>query len=128
MNHVLLVGLGGFIGSILRYWLSGLTQRSTEVGFPIGTLAVNVLGCLAVGAVWSLVEYRQWLTPELRIFVTVGILGGFTTFSAFSFETFVLIRDGQYPWALANIVLNVVLCIGAVIVGWMAAKAIGGAS
>ncbi len=128
MNHVILVGLGGFVGSILRYWLSGLTQRSTEVGFPIGTLAVNVLGCLVVGAVWSLVEYRQWLSPELRIFVTVGILGGFTTFSAFSFETFVLIRDGQYPWALANIVLNVVLCLGAVIVGWTVAKAIGGAS
>ena len=127
MNHVLLVGVGGFIGSILRYWLTDAAQRSTQGGFPVGTLAVNILGCLAIGILWSLVEYRQWLNPELRIFVTVGILGGFTTFSAFGYETFVLIRDGQYPWALANVAANVVLGIGAVIVGWMAAKAIGGA-
>lgn len=126
MNHVLLVGMGGFIGSILRYWLSDAAQRSTQGGFPVGTVAVNFLGCLVIGAVWSLVEYRQWLNPELRIFVTVGILGGFTTFSAFGYETFVLIRDGQYPWALANVAANVVLGIGAVIVGWIAAKAIGG--
>jgi CrcB protein len=128
MYHVFLVGLGGCIGSILRYGLSGLMQQWTDSEFPFGTLAVNLVGCLVVGAVWSQVEYRQWLNPELRIFLTVGILGGFTTFSAFGYETFVLIRDGQYPWAVANIAANVVLGISAVIVGWMAAKAIGGVS
>lgn len=128
MHHFLLVGVGGFIGSILRYGLSGLAHRWVQNGFPIGTFAVNALGCLAVGIVWSLVEYRQWLNPELRVFLTAGILGGFTTFSAFGYETFVLIRDGQYSWAIANVLANVVVGIGAVIVGWMAAKAIGGVS
>jgi CrcB protein len=128
MTHVLLVGLGGFIGAILRYWIAGLVQGTTDSGFPVGTLAVNVLGCLVAGAVWSVVEYRQLLNPEIRIFVTIGVLGAFTTFSAFGFETFVLIRDNQYPWAMANVVLNFVLCIGAVVAGWMIAKAFGGIS
>jgi fluoride exporter len=128
MMHVLLVGLGGFIGSILRYGLTGLTQRWTDSEFPFGTLAVNLVGCFLIGILWSLVEYRQWLHPELRIFLTVGILGGFTTFSAFGYETFVLIRDGQYPWALANVAANVIFGIAAVIVGWTLAKAVGGIS
>lgn len=124
MAHVLLVGVGGFIGSILRYWLSGVAQRSVEGGFPVGTLAVNVVGCLAVGAFWGLVEYRQWFDPELRVFVTVGILGGFTTFSAFGYETFALLHDREYVAAVENIAANVVVGIAAVILGWMAAKAV----
>ena len=78
MQHFLLVGVGGFIGSMLRFGLSGLAHRWVQNGFPVGTLAVNALGCLAVGAVWSLVESRQWPNPELQVFLTAGILGGFT--------------------------------------------------
>jgi CrcB protein len=123
MHHALLVGIGGFLGSILRYWLSGVAQRWILGGFPIGTFFVNFLGCLAIGVLWSLIDYRQWFTPELRIFLTVGILGGFTTFSAFGYETFVLMRDQEYWQALANVLANVVGGTAAVAIGWIAAKA-----
>jgi CrcB protein len=125
MVNMLIVGVGGMIGSILRYWLGGFTQRSIPGTFPVGTLAVNVIGCLAIGAIWSLIEYRQWFgSPEIRIFVTIGILGGFTTFSAFGYETFALLRDGAYVAALLNVTANVVIGMIAVTVGWVAAKAI----
>ncbi len=124
MSHVLIVGAGGFVGSVLRYWVSGLAQRSVHDVFPAGTLLVNVLGCLLVGVIWSLVEYGQWFTPPTRLFITVGILGGFTTFSAFGYETFVLVKDHEYLLAAGNIAANVFLGIGAVVIGWMAAKAI----
>src|SRR5262245_48566075 len=123
MIEMLLVGVGGFIGSVLRYGLTGLTQRWTDSEFPFGTLAVNLLGCLVAGAVWSIVEHRTWLSPEVRIFLTVGILGGFTTFPAFSHETFVLLRNGQHAWAVANITVSVVLGVAAVVLGWMSVKA-----
>lgn len=124
MKYALLAGVGGFIGSILRYWLSGIAQRWVTDGFPLGTLTVNVLGCLVIGAFWSLVEYRQLFHPEIRVFVTVGILGGFTTFSAFGYETFVLLRDGEYLPAVTNVTANVLFCLAAVAIGWIAAKAL----
>jgi CrcB protein len=123
MTHALIVGAGGFIGSILRYWLSGLAHRWVQDAFPAGTLLVNVLGCLAIGAFWGLVEYRELFSPETRLFITVGILGGFTTFSAFGYETFALLHDREYWAALANVSANVLAGIAAVIIGWMAAKA-----
>ena len=123
MRHALLVGIGGFLGSVLRYWLTGVAQRWIQGGFPIGTFLVNFLGCLAIGVLWSLIDYRQWFSPEMRIFLTVGILGGFTTFSAFGYETFALLRDSEYWQALANVVANVVVGIAAVMIGWAAAKA-----
>lgn len=124
MSHVLIVGIGGFIGSILRYWLTGIAQRWLDGDFPVGTLLVNVLGCLAIGAFWNLVEYAEFFTPERRLFVTFGILGGFTTFSAFGYETFMLLRDGEYLPALVNVAANVLLGLAAVTLGWMAAKAL----
>ena len=124
MLHAVLVGIGGFIGSVLRYWLSGIAQRGFKGDFPVGTLLVNIAGCLAIGAFWSLVEYREWFSPEQRIFVTVGVLGGFTTFSAFGYETFMLLRDSEYLPALANVASNTVVGTAAVALGWMAAKAL----
>lgn len=123
MAHVLIVGVGGFIGSVLRYWLTGITQRWAQDAFPAGTLLVNVLGCFVVGAFWGLVEYREWFSPEARIFATVGILGGFTTFSAFGYETFALLHDREYLLAAANVGANVVAGIVAVVLGWMVVKA-----
>ena len=123
MAHAFIVGAGGFIGSILRYWISGLAHRWIGDAFPVGTLAVNVIGCAIIGAFWSLVEYGEWFTPATRVLVVTGILGGFTTFSAFGYETFALLRDRQYLAAGANIGANVLLGVAAVILGWMAAKA-----
>ena len=125
MAHVLIVGIGGFIGSILRYWLSGMTHRWVQDAFPAGTLAVNVLGCFLLGAVMYLVEYREFFGAELRLFLTIGILGGFTTFSSFGYETFALLRDGEHLQALASVAANVLVGTAAVAGGWIAAKATG---
>jgi CrcB protein len=124
MTHLLAAGIGGFIGSVLRYWLSGVTQAWVQDWFPVGTLTVNAIGCLLIGAFWSLVEYRQWFSSEARVFVTVGILGGLTTFSAFGYETFALLRDSEYVRAVTNVMANVFIGLFMVVIGWFAAKAI----
>ena len=107
--------MGGFIGSILRYSVSGLVQDlSRSIRFPYGTLAVNLIGCLAIGFLSQLAESRGYFTAETRVLVFVGVLGGFTTFSAFSNETMNLWRDGQTFLAGANVAAHLALCLGAV--------------
>lgn len=123
MSHYWAVGIGGCLGSIARYWLSGIVQRYfASEGFPFGTLAVNVLGCFVLGYVTSLVEYRQLFGPNVRLLLTVGILGGFTTFSTFGYETFTLLRDNEHLLALANVAGNLVTGVVAVAAGWFLAK------
>jgi CrcB protein len=118
MVRVLLIGIGGFVGSILRYWISGLAQDVAAQGaFPIGTLMVNVVGCLAIGVLSELAEARGFLTSDTRAFLIVGLLGGFTTFSTFANETVGTLRDGAYPLALANVAASVGLCLAAVWAG-----------
>ncbi len=118
MTNILLVGLGGFIGSILRYLASGYVQQSTKsIDFPYGTLAVNVIGCFVIGFLAQLAEERGVFTSESRSFVFVGILGGFTTFSSFGNETLNLARDSQMMNALANVGANVILGLFAVWLG-----------
>jgi CrcB protein len=119
------VGLGGFAGAVLRYLVAGWTQQATRsVSFPYGTLAVNVLGCLAIGGLSYLAEARGVFSAETRLFVFVGLLGGFTTFSTFGNETLNLFRDGQALMAAANVVGNVILCLAAVWAGRAGAFAI----
>ena len=118
MINILLVGLGGFIGSVLRYLASGYVQQSTHsIDFPYGTLAVNVIGCFILGFLAQLAETRGVFTSESRSFVFIGILGGFTTFSSFGSETLNLARDSQMMSALANIGANVILGLLAVWLG-----------
>ncbi|HKP84472.1 MAG TPA: fluoride efflux transporter CrcB [Blastocatellia bacterium] len=118
MVRLLLVGSGGFIGSILRYLLGGFVQQSSKsVGFPYGTLAVNIVGCFVIGFLSQLAETRGLFTTESRAFIFIGILGGFTTFSAFGNETFNLWRDGESLLALANIAGHLVLGLGALWLG-----------
>ena len=118
MTNVLLVGVGGFIGSALRYLVSGYVQQSTKsIDFPYGTLAVNVIGCFVIGFLAQLAETRGAFTSESRLFVFVGILGGFTTFSSFGNETLNLARDSQMMNALANVAANVILGLFAVWLG-----------
>ena len=125
MARILLIGFGGFVGSILRYWMSGLAQDAApQSSFPVGTLVVNVVGCLAIGMVSELVETRGFLAPDTRAFLVVGLLGGFTTYSAFANETVSALRDGAYPVALANVVASVSACLVAVWVGRSGANAI----
>jgi CrcB protein len=117
-TKVLLVGCGGFLGSIARYLLGGAVHRLVQTPvFPFGTLLVNVTGCLAIGVLGSLADLRGILSPEARVFLLIGVLGGFTTFSSFGYETFQLLRGDQSVAALANVTLQVGLGLGAVWAG-----------
>ena len=119
MIKLLVIGLGGFLGSVLRYLLSGVVQRwAGSIGFPVGTFAVNLVGCFLIGLLGGLAESRQVFGPELRTFLLIGVLGGFTTFSTFGYETFNLIRDGQLASAIANCGLHVILGVVAVWAGY----------
>ena len=117
------VALGGALGSVARYWCSGLIARAVGETFPWGTLIVNVSGSLVIGfiATVSGPDGRFLIPPEARQFMMVGILGGYTTFSSFSLQTLSLARDGEWLLAGANIVGSVVLCLIAVWVGHMLA-------
>jgi CrcB protein len=115
VGKLILAGLGGFIGSSLRYVLTGYVQQtSRSISFPFGTLAVNLIGCFIIGFLSQLAESRGVFTAESRTFVFVGLLGGFTTFSAFGNETMNLWRDSQNGLAFANIAAHLVLGLGAV--------------
>lgn len=104
------VGSGGFLGALARYGLSGLVHRQLPLTtFPYGTLMVNLLGSLVIGVIAGLTESRQLFGPAFRTFTLIGILGGFTTFSTFTYETFAMIRDDQLLRAAANIGMHVIL-------------------
>ena len=122
MGKVLAVGIGGFIGSVLRYLVSGYVQQITRsVEFPYGTLVVNLAGCFIIGFLSQLAEARGVFTAEARAFVFVGILGGFTTFSTFGNETLNFLRAGENFSALANLGAHILLGLGAVWLGRNAA-------
>ena len=118
MEKLLLVGIGGFLGSILRYGAGGLVGR-LKAGwtFPVETLLINVAGCLVIGLLAGLSESRGVFSGATRAFLFIGLLGGFTTFSSFGYETFQLLRDGQWPAAALSTGLQVVLGIGSVWAG-----------
>ena len=118
---ILLLVVGGAIGTLTRYGVSGFAHQKYNGIFPIGTLAVNLIGSFLIGIVWGLTE-NSTLSPNVRILIFVGILGGFTTFSAYSLEMLTLIRDGSYKIALLNILLNNVLGIGLAFIGLMLGK------
>lgn len=123
MVKVLLVGAGGFLGSVTRYIASGLVYRILgNPYFPYGTLAVNVVGCLLIGFLGGLADSRQLFSPELRLLVFIGFLGGFTTFSTFGYEAFNFVRNGQIIVSLVNILLHIILGLGATWIGYVFSK------
>lgn len=127
MTKSLLVGCGGFLGSIARYLAGGAVQRLAEGSvIPYGTLFVNATGCLAIGFLSALSEARGVLSPEARVFLLIGILGGYTTFSSFGHETFQLLRGGEMLAAVANVLLQVVIGLGSVWAGSAAVRLIWG--
>ena len=107
----LLIFAGGGLGAVLRYWAQGLVYNRMGSAFPYGTVLVNIVGCFVIGLLMVSMEERFLATPALRLFLTVGILGGFTTFSSFSFETLALFRDGESALALANVGVSVLVCL-----------------
>jgi len=117
MLRLVIVGIGGFVGAIGRYTLSGLVHRLTGSTFPVGTLAVNVCGCFLLGALMQMVTVEGAFAPNVRLFLSIGLLGAFTTFSTFGYETLALIDAGDFLHAGLNVLYNVVLGIAAVWLG-----------
>jgi CrcB protein len=116
MKLLLAIGTGSFIGGVLRYLLSQFVQTKFLSTFPFGTLTVNVIGCFLIGLVFGFSD-RGNLTPEWRLFLATGLLGGFTTFSAFSNETVGMLRDGQLMYATAYISSSVIVGLIATFIG-----------
>lgn len=122
MSQALVIAAGGAVGSLLRFWMSSGVYALLGRNFPYGTLAVNVLGCLLMGVLFVLLTERLSLGPLWRAGLLIGVLGGFTTFSAFSMETVNLIEEGAQFKALANILLSVIACVGATWIGVIAGR------
>lgn len=118
MIKILIIGSGGFLGAILRYFVSGYAQRlSGSYSFPVGTLAVNLIGCFIIGAVSKMAEDLGLFSIETRMFLTIGFLGAFTTYSTFGYETLNLLRDNEWLYAFTYVGLHLFLGIGAVWIG-----------
>jgi CrcB protein len=121
--NLLLVGLGGALGSILRYLTSRLVSGKIAF-FPafLGTFAVNIIGCFIIGMVYGLSERYDWLSPSWRLFLATGLCGGYTTFSAFAYENANLWQQGNYATSFAYIFLSVFICLAATFGGIAATK------
>lgn len=119
MTKLLIVGCGGFIGAVCRYAIGYAIESRSTSNFPYGTLTVNVLGCLAIGFFVTFVQKRPYFSAETGLFLQVGLLGAFTTFSTFSHETLNLITTNQWRAGLLSVLGNVVLGLGAVALGGM---------
>jgi len=120
--QVLYIGLFGGLGCIARYLASGLTYQLVGRSLPYGTLLVNVLGSFLLGLLMTLGLRSALFSPELRLGLTVGFMGGFTTFSTFSYETLRLLEEGSMWQAGINIILNIVLCLLFALLGVMVAR------
>ncbi|MFZ1081308.1 MAG: fluoride efflux transporter CrcB [Candidatus Kryptoniota bacterium] len=117
MFRSFLVFIGGGIGAVFRYLLAGWIYRVIGTDFPYGTLVVNVLGCFVIGLFLMMAENRFLISPSVRTFIAVGIIGGFTTFSTFNFETLELLKNGTFALGLLNIGASIVLGLSATWVG-----------
>ena len=122
MKQLVAIAVGGATGSVLRYWTSAWVHTFVSRAFPYGTLMVNVFGCLAMGFLFVLFLERFADSNVWRAGILIGVLGGFTTFSSFSIETFNLIEQGEPFKALANVILSVVVCLCATWIGVILAR------
>lgn len=125
MINYLVISLGAALGGVFRYGLASFIQKRVESFFPYGTLVVNILGSFALGFIMYYLDEKDFLSPEMRLFLTVGLCGGFTTFSTFSYETLNLIRNSQFLLATTNVLGSVFLCLIAIYLAYILSKAIG---
>ena len=125
MINYLLVALGSAVGGMARFGCANLTARWFGVTFPWGTLLVNIAGSLLIGVLFAMIpiDGRNWLTDDARAFLMIGLCGGFTTFSAFSIETFTMLRNGDWGWATVYVGSSLVACLAAVSLGYFAGMA-----
>ncbi len=123
-KDILLVGLGGFAGSVARYLVSVSVASQTARVFPLATFLVNVIGCFLIGVLFQTAERGEVLSVELRLLLMTGFCGGFTTFSAFSVENIQLLQKGEFAFAAGNIILSIAVGIAATWFGIALARAI----
>lgn len=124
MVRLLLIGLAGFIGTLGRYWLSGIVARRYGETFPFGTLTVNLVGCFIIGLLFYLMQERYLVNENVRSIVLIGLIGGFTTFSSLGLQTFTLLRDNEIALAALNIIASNVLGLLLVWAGYTLGKAL----
>ena len=127
MPQFLWICLGGALGTGARYLLSGWVLKMLGPSFPFGTLAVNVIGSFLVAALMVVGTETTLMPPTLRLVLTAGVLGGFTTYSAFSYETLKSFQDGAWQVAALNVFVTVVGCFAACLLGWVCARRLIGA-
>lgn len=123
-RSILIVGLGGFLGSIARYLVAVLFSSQVFSAFPFATFIVNVTGCLFIGIFFALSDRGNILSPEWRIFLTTGFCGGFTTFSTFSYESIKLLQDGEFLYLTLNVVLSILVGFAATYLGMLLVRSI----
>ena len=124
MLKLLLIGCAGFVGTLGRYWLSGVVARRYGETFPLGTLAVNLIGCFLVGFLFYLMQERYLVNQNVRTIILIGLLGGFTTFSSLGLQTFTLLQDNEIALAALNVVASNVLGLLLVWAGYTLARAL----
>jgi CrcB protein len=122
MSKLFLIGLAGFVGTVGRYGLSVVVAKRYGETFPLGTLAVNLIGCFLVGLLFHLMQERFLVNQNLRTIILVGLLGGFTTFSSFGLQTFTLLQDGEFGFAALNLGVSNVLGLLLVWAGYTLAR------
>lgn len=119
MINYILVSAGAAAGGAARYWLSNFVYKFLPANFPYGTLTVNVIGSFLLGFILFFISDRSLISPNLRLFLTIGFCGGFTTFSTFSYETINLIKNAEFLYASLNILFNVILCLAATYIAYI---------
>ena len=124
MQKTIFIGLAGLVGTLVRYWLSGLVARQYGETFPWGTLVVNLIGSFMAGAMYYLAEERFLISPTLRSVILIGFLGGLTTFSSYGLQTFTLLRDGEIGLATVNMAVSNGLGLLLVWMGYVVFKAL----
>jgi len=124
MVNYLIIGVGGFIGAIMRYILGVWIGQKWGKSFPLGTFVINVSGSFLIGLIMTLLTEKLMVNPQWRLLLVVGFLGAYTTFSTFEYETGNLLKDGEWMFAAMNVVLSVFLGFAALKIGEVIAKSI----
>lgn len=122
MNKYLIVGIGGFFGTIARFWVGGYIYERLGARFPYGTFVINCTGCFIVGLVMTILTERAYLSPNWRLLIPIGFVGAYTTFSTFEYETLMAVRDGAMLIAFLNITLSLIVGFACVWIGIVCGK------